>query len=90
MYAAISNPSPRFLIIPSTPVSRKVHVAIKSSLLGVGGILMGMVAEVCDAVWIWLMARYDDHADHWIELILNILACREGKRKRERKSTIGH
>jgi predicted kinase len=51
---------------------------------------MGMVAEVCDAVWIWLMARYDDHADHWIELILNILACREGKRKRERKSTIGH
>lgn len=61
--AAISNPSPRFLMIPFTPCSRKAHlsrekyirsvysyddhdrsartyVAIRSSLLGAGGIRM--------------------------------------------------
>ena len=42
---AISTPSFRFVIIFSTPTCKKFHVAPRSSLLGAGGMVMGIVVD---------------------------------------------
>ena len=41
----MSTPSFKFVMIFSTPTCKKVHVAPRSSLLGAGGIVIGILIE---------------------------------------------